>query len=63
MTRQEVIDALKTELSKSYTIRVTKYEDGKAVNTTDHIHPNAFLNFDRKVIEATLNILEGENDF
>lgn len=62
MTRQEVIDALKTELSKTYTIRTTKYEDGKVIDTKDTTYPNALLTFSRDVIEAAVAVLEEQYD-
>jgi hypothetical protein len=62
MTRQEVIDSFKKELSKSYIIRVTSYKDGQTVNTTDTEYPNSILNFERPVIEAALALLEEQYD-
>lgn len=62
MTRQEVIDSFKKELSKSYIIRVTDYKDGQIVNTTDTEYPNSILSFERQVIEAALALLEEQYD-
>jgi hypothetical protein len=62
MTKTEVIDALKTELSKTYVIRTTQYESGKIVKTSDREYPNEYLSFDRPVIEAALALLEGQNE-
>lgn len=62
MTRQEVIDALKTELSKTYAIRTTHYENGEIVNTEKVEFPNNYLNFQRPVIEAALALLEEQYD-
>ena len=62
MTKQEVIDTFKTELSKTYTIRTHEYSGGKLVNTRDTEYPNAYVNFDRKVIEAALQLLEESYD-
>lgn len=62
MTRQEVIDALKKELRKTYTIRTEKYEDGKVIDTIDTTYPNVLLTFNRNVIEAALKLLEEEYD-
>ena len=39
MEKQQVIDAFKTELSKTYTIRTTKYENGKVIDTNDTHYP------------------------
>ena len=58
MTKQEVIDALKTELSKSYVIRTTYYRGGEKTMTEDTEYPNVLLSFDRHVIEAALKLLE-----
>ena len=58
MTKQEMIDALKTELSKTYTIRTTSYEHGKVTDTHDTTYPSSLLTFDREIIEAILNLLE-----
>lgn len=62
MTRQEVIDAFKTELSKTYTIRVTDYKNGEVVSTNDTEYPNRFLSFDREIIDAALALLEEQYD-
>lgn len=62
MTRFEVIDALKTELSKTYVIRTTHYEDGAKIKTEDKEYPNTLLSFDRPVIEAALELLEEQYD-
>lgn len=62
MTRQEIIDAFKTELSKTYVIRTTRYENGEIVNTEKAEFPNNYLNFQRPVIEATLALLEEQYD-
>lgn len=62
MTRIEVIDALKTELSKTYVIRTTHYEDGAKIKTEVKEYPNTLLTFDRPVIEAALELLEGQYD-
>ncbi len=58
MEKQQVIDVFKTELSKTYTIRTTTYENGKVIDTTDTHYPNSYLNFDRSIIEAALAYLE-----
>ena len=62
MTKTEVIDALKTELSKTYVIRTTHYEKGNIVETSDTEYPNVYLSFNRPVIEAALALLEGQNE-
>lgn len=62
MTRIEVIDALKAELSKTYVIRTTHYKDGAKIKTEDTEYPNVILTFDRPVIEAALELLEGQYD-
>lgn len=62
MTRIEVIDALKTELSKTYVIQTTYYENGARIKTEDTEYPNVILTFDRPVIEAALELLEGQYD-
>lgn len=62
MTRQEIIDVFKTELSKTYTIRTTQYEDGIKVRTKEEAYPNALLSFNRDVIEAALKVLEEQYD-
>lgn len=58
MEKQQVIDAFKTELSKTYTIRTIKYENGKVIDTNDTHYPNSYLNFNRSIIEAALAYLE-----
>lgn len=58
MTRIEVIDALKAELSKTYVIRTTHYKDGAKIKTEDTEYPNLVLTFDRSIIEAALALLE-----
>ena len=58
MEKQQVIDAFKTELSKTYTIRTTKYENGKVIDTNDTNYTNSYLNFNRSIIEAALAYLE-----
>lgn len=62
MTKTEVIDALKTELSKTYAIRTTRYKGGKVTETFDTKFPNEYLSFNRPVIEAALALLEGQNE-
>ena len=62
MTRIEVIDALKTELSKTYVIQTTYYKDGAKIKTEDTEYPNTLLTFDRPVIETALELLEGQYD-
>lgn len=62
MTKQEVIDAFKTELSKTYTIQTSRFSGGKLVETVDTEYPNAFVNFNREVIEAALRLLEESYD-
>lgn len=57
MTRQEIIDAFKTELNKTYAIRTTRYENGKAVDITETIYPNSLVSFNREIIEAALEEL------
>ena len=58
MTRQEVIDAFKSQLSRFYNIRISTYKDGKLIEMRDTAHPESTLNFDRSVIEAALELLE-----
>ena len=62
MTRIEVIDVLKTELSKVYTITTTKYEDGKVVDTIDTSFPNNYMSLKRDVVESALRLLEEPYD-
>ncbi len=62
MTKIEVINALKTELNKTYTVRVTHYKDGKIVKVSNTEHPNMYLGFNRPVIEAALKLLEEQYD-
>ena len=61
MTKQEVIDELKTKLSETYTIRTTSYKDGKIVDTHDKTYSNVCLSFDREIIEEALKYLEEIN--
>lgn len=57
MTRQEIIDAFKTELNKTYTIQ---NENGAKIETKEEAYP--ILAFNRDVIEAALKVLEEQHD-
>ena len=62
MTRQEIIDAFKTELNKSYMMRTVTYKNLTPIKIKETEYPQLSLTFDRSIIEAALVLLETKDE-